>query len=121
MTGAPSPPAAPAPRADPARAAPSPLLRTLGVVLMAVPTAGLAAHVVCYLALDADGLRAYVFSPWLKVFAVLAFFNLVANWFHYRKTRMGLDLASRVMTYVWVISMIILLRATQGGSWWPAP
>jgi uncharacterized membrane protein (GlpM family) len=117
MTGAPSPRAPPA---APARAAPAPLLRTLGVVLMAVPAAGVAAHVVCYLALDADGLRAYVFSPWMKVLAVLAFFNLVASWFHYRKTRMGLALASRVMTYVWVISMIVLLRATQGGSWWPS-
>ncbi len=104
----PTPPAA----ASEARDAASPLWRALGILIMVVPTAGLLLHLAFYALLEAEAMKGYVYGPWMKAAAVLALINLVANWFHYRKTRMRLDIASRVLTYLWVISMILLLKAT---------
>ncbi|HUU09027.1 MAG TPA: hypothetical protein VM431_00635 [Phycisphaerae bacterium] len=88
-------------------------LRALGILLLVVPMAGLVLHLALYGLLDPEMLKAYVHGPWLKAAAIVAFVNLVGNWFHYRKTRMGLDVASRIMTYLWVISMIVLLRVSM--------
>ena len=93
--------------------APSPLLRGLAFVLAAVPAAGIAVHVAFYVALSPEALKAYVFGVWMKALVFVAFLCLVGNWLHYRRTRMRLDVVSRVLAYLWIISMILLLRATQ--------
>lgn len=89
--------------------APSPLLRGLAFVLAAVPAAGIAVHVAFYFALSPEALKAYVGSVWMKVLVPVAFACLLGDWLHYRRTRMRLDIVSRVLTNLWIISMILLL------------
>ncbi len=89
---------------------PSALMKALAAVMLVIPLAGIAWHVYVSLALDDEAVSAYLRSLWLKALALVAFFNLLGNWFHYRHTRMKVDLASRILTYVWVISMVLLFR-----------
>ena len=98
---------------------PSPGMRTLGVLMLAVALLGLAIHVTMYLmALGApvrpDWLTAYLHGPWIKVDLVLAFMTLVGNWFHYRHTAMNLDIASRIAIYLWIMSSLLLWVRTPG-------
>ena len=99
----------------------SPLLRWLAIVMLAAPVAGLVAHVALYVAalsgdVSPEALHAYVLGWGMKAVAFLAFVNLMGNWFHYRHTRMGLDIASRIMTYLWILSIVLLLKAVWAGS-----
>ena len=108
-----TPPSPPAPDAAPAEEAedhPSPLTVALAALMLVLPLAGLAWHAVVYLYFDAEAVSAYLKGNLLKASVFVAFANLVGNWLHYRRTRMKVDLASRILTYVWVISMILLFR-----------
>jgi len=89
---------------------PGAFMQLLAAVMLILPLAGIALHVYMYFRFSGDAVSGYIQSIWLKVFAFLAFAILVGNWFHYRATRMKVDLASRILTYVWVISMILLFR-----------
>ena len=85
-----------------------PALRVAAVVMLVVPIAGLAVHAALYVSSDVTWVPAYK-RYGLALVGVLAFGNLVANYFHYRRTRMGLDTVSRVLTYLWVVSILPLL------------
>jgi len=76
--------------------------------MLVVPIAGLAVHAALYVSGDVARILEYR-KYGLGLVGVLAFGNLVANYFHYRRTRMGLDMISRVLTYLWVVSFIPLL------------
>ena len=76
--------------------------------MLIVPLAGLAVHVALYISGDIAWISAYR-KYGLGLVGVLGFGNLVANYFHHRRTRMGLDIVSRVLTYLWVISIILPL------------
>ena len=100
-----------APSGQPAAPEPgkvSPALWVAAVVMLVVPIAGLAVHVVLYVSSDVTWVPAYK-RYGLALVGVLAFGNLVANYFHHRRTRMGLDMISRALTYLWVVSIIPLL------------
>jgi hypothetical protein len=98
---------------------PSPGMRTLGILMMAVALLGLVAHVTMYLmALGApvrpDWLTDYLHGPGIKVDLVVAFITLVGNWFHYRRTAMNLDILSRIAIYLWILSSLLLWVRTPG-------
>jgi hypothetical protein len=100
---------------------PSPAMRTLGIVMIVIPVLGLAAHVVMYLvAMDQGGrppwMVEYMHGPVMKIVGFLAFLNLVGNWLHYRHTRMRLDIAGRILTYFWIISLVLLIKAAMSGQ-----
>jgi hypothetical protein len=40
--------------------------------------------------------------------------TLVGNWFHYRRTAMNLDIASRIAIYLWILSSLLLWVRTPG-------
>jgi hypothetical protein len=90
-----------------APAGPSPLARTLAVVMLVLPIAGMLFHVFIYLKAPAWS-NDYVSGSALMAVAIVSFINLFGNWFHYRWTRMNLDVASRVLTYLWVCSILLL-------------
>ena len=106
MSRSPSPPEAEAqgPEYTPAE-------RAVAVVIMIVPIIGILIHAAFYVygLGDHDWLRQYKLSVWMKAVAGLAFINLVGNWFHYRRTRMGLDIASRIATYLWILTIVLLI------------
>jgi len=97
---------------------PSPGMRTLGVLMMAVALLGLAAHVTMYLMAWGAPAR----PPWLTAYLhggiqvdlVVAFMTLVGNWFHYRRTAMNLDILSRIAIYLWILSSLLLWVRTPG-------
>jgi hypothetical protein len=91
----------------------SPAVRAIAIVMLAVPLMGLAFHAVVYLQFPRELADAYVFGPWLKIVAAVAFANLLANFFHYRYTRMGMDVAARVLTYVWILSIVLMMKLTS--------
>jgi len=89
---------------------PGTLLHLVAAVMLVLPLAGIVWHVYLYYTVTDEAVAEYIRSVWLKASVFVAFAILVANWFHYRATRMKVDLASRILTYVWVISMILLFR-----------
>ena len=91
-----------------APAGPSLLARALAVVMVVLPIAGMLFHVFIYLKAPAWS-NDYVRGPALKTVAIVSFINLFGNWFHYRWTRMNLDVVSRILTYLWVCSILLLL------------
>jgi len=84
--------------------------RRTAALLMVVPVVGILIHAAFFVygVANPQWLTDYVFGPWMKVVAVLAFANLVGNWFHLRRTGMKLDIASRVVTYLWIVSIVLL-------------
>ena len=93
----------------------SPALRAIAYVLLAVPLAGIAAHAVIYLVAIAspegqEWLREYIHSPALKIIAAVSFVCLVGNWFHYRRTRMTMDVFSRIAIYLWILTIVLLFK-----------
>lgn len=86
---------------------PSPLARTLAVVMVALPIVGVLFHAFIYLTAPAWS-NAYVRGSALIAVAIVSFINLFGNWFHYRWTRMNLDVASRILTYLWICSILLL-------------
>jgi hypothetical protein len=85
---------------------------------MAVPVVGILVHAAFFLygVAHPGWLHDYVYGPWLKyLVAPLSFANLVANWIHYRRTWMRLDIAARIMTYLWIISYVLLFLYCKRG------
>lgn len=91
-----------------APAGPSPLMRALAVVMVVLPIAGMLFHAFIYARAPAWS-NDYIRGPALKTVAIVSFINLFGNWFHYRHTRMNLDIFSRILAYLWVISILLML------------
>jgi len=91
-------------------AGPSALMKVLAAVLLVVPALGVALHMWIWADFDDEAVGDFVRSPWLKAEAIGAFLVLLGNWFHYRHTRMKVDIVSRIVTYLWAISMVLLFR-----------
>ena len=85
------------------------LMLILGLVMLIVPLAGTAFNVGLYTLGSVEQIRWY-FGGTGKIVVGLAIVNLLANWFHYRHTRMTMDIASRILTYIWVLSFLLLFR-----------
>jgi len=104
-------PDSPRPERDPLAPAGRPfsVMRALAWVIFLVAVAGLAFHVVFYLAGPTERLAAYARGPWMKVSVGVAFANLLAGHLHYWRTRMRLDIASRVLAYLWILSIVLYL------------
>ncbi len=85
------------------------LMVILGLVMLIVPLAGTAFNVGLYLWGSVEQIRWY-FGGVGKIVVGLAIVNLLANWFHYRHTRMSMDIVSRILTYIWVLSFMLLFR-----------
>jgi len=108
------------PRPDPEPLAPAgrpfSTMRALAWVVFGAAVAGLAFHVVFYLAGPPEWLAAYAQGIGIKVGAGLAFANLLASHLHYWRTHMRLDVASRVLAYLWILSIVLYLRLVIQGT-----
>jgi hypothetical protein len=87
----------------------SPAMRNLGIVLLAVSISGVVVHVAFYLLASPEMLLDFSRGTGLKVSAALGFANLFANIFHYHRTHMRLDVASRILAYLWIAAIILFL------------
>ncbi len=84
-------------------------MKALAAVLLLVPLAGLAVHVALYFRWP-EGAGQFGRTEWAKAEAIAAVLFVAASWFHWRRTRMKLVLAARVMAYLWIISIILVLH-----------
>ena len=111
-------PASPRPEPEPLAPAGRPFsaMRALAWAIFLVAAAGLAFHVVFYLAGPTEWLAAYAGGIWMKISIGVAFANLLAGHLHYWRTRMRLDVASRVVVYLWILSIIPYLRLMIRGA-----
>jgi hypothetical protein len=117
--------AAPFPEAESPRL--SLIMRLLGVLILVVPLLGVTAHVGMYLMatnqtagpewwtdfVREDGMpwaREYIHGWELKAVAILAFLTLVGGWIHYRRTGMTIDIVARILTYLWLLSIILVWK-----------
>jgi len=91
-------------------------MRALAWVIFLIAAAGLVFHMVFYLAGPTEWLAAYARGPWMKISIGVAFANLLAGHLHYWRTRMRLDVASRVVVYLWILSIIPYLRLMIRGA-----
>ncbi|HUX17424.1 MAG TPA: hypothetical protein VMW52_13185, partial [Phycisphaerae bacterium] len=97
-------PESPRPERDPLAPAGRPfsVMRALAWAIFLVAAAGLAFHVVFYFAGPSEWLTAYAKGTGIWVGMGLAFATLLATHLHYWRTRMRLDIASRVLAYLWI-------------------
>jgi len=110
-------PSAPTPRRAKGTGGPSAAARVLAVLIFLVSAAGLAAHVLLYVLGSDETIGAFVHGAGARASAGLAFLALVAGHVHYWRTRMRLDIASRVLAYLWILSIVLALhRAMRGFS-----
>ena len=110
-------PSAPTPRRAKGTGGPSAAARVLAVLIFRVSAAGLAAHVLLYVLGSDETIGAFVHGAGARASAGLAFLALVAGHVHYWRTRMRLDIASRVLAYLWILSIVLALhRAMRGFS-----
>ncbi len=93
---------------------PSPGARLLAVLIFLASAGGLAAHVVLYVLGSDETIGAFVHGAGARVSAGLAFAALVAGHVHYWRTRMRLDIASRVLAYLWILSIVLVLHRAMG-------
>ena len=91
-------------------------MRALAWVIFGVGVAGLAFHVVFYFAGPSEWLAVYAQGTGIWVGMGLAFATLLAAHLHYWRTRMSLDVASRVLAYLWILSIILYMHLVLGGS-----
>ena len=110
-------PESPRPERDPLAPAGRPfsVMRALAWAIFLIAAAGLAFHVVFYLAGPTERLAAYAGGIGMRIGAVLALAVLLASHLHYWRTRMRLDIASRVLAYLWILSIIPYMRLVLGG------
>jgi hypothetical protein len=94
---------------------PAPWERVTAWLLLAVPLAGIAVHgVLWHLATRGDSVPPWIrtyssLKEWgIKAVAVVAIACLVGNWLHFRRTRMPIDIASRIAIYLWILSIVLL-------------
>jgi Na+/H+-dicarboxylate symporter len=95
---------------------PSAAARQLAALILIVPIIGILVHAAFYVygLSNREWLHDYVYGPWLRyLVAPLSFATLVANWLHYRQTRMNLDIASRIVVYLWITSYVLLFIYTR--------
>ena len=111
-------PDSPRPERDPLAPAGRPfsVMRALAWAIFLVAAAGLAFHVVFYLAGPTEWLAAYARGLWMKIGVGVAFANLLAGHLHYWRTRMRLDIASRVLAYLWILSIVLYLHLVIRGA-----
>ena len=86
----------------------SPMMRALSVAMVALPIMGLLFHGFLYATAPAWS-GDYLRGLGVKAVALLSFANLVGNWFHYRRTQKNLDLVARILTYLWILSIVLLM------------
>jgi len=98
----------PRPGGDPADEGLSPLMRASAVLLLVLPILGILLHV-AVLAGGREWVVAYYRSRALGAVAVVAFGNLFATYFHYRRTRMRVDVVSRILSNAWIFSLLMVL------------
>lgn len=110
-------PDSPRPESEPLAPAGRPFsaMRALAWVIFGVAVAGLAFHVVFYLAGPPEWLAAYAQGIGMRIGAVLALAVLLAAHLHYWRTRMRLDVASRVVAYLWILSIVLYMHLVLGG------
>jgi len=60
---------------------PSVLMKILAAIMLVIPLAGIAWHAVVYLTFDVHSIITYGGSPAMQASALVAFFNLLGNWF----------------------------------------
>jgi hypothetical protein len=94
----------------PSRPPAGPFARLLGLVLLVVPLAGAAFHVVFYLAAPAEWRAAYAQSAAIWIVILAAFANLAGSVFLYLRTRTGLSVWARVASYLWILSLALYIR-----------
>jgi hypothetical protein len=85
-------------------------MRAAGYALLAVAAAGVIVHLVIYLLPWAEYGEPFTRGAALRISFGLSFATLAGNIFHYHRTHMRLDIASRILTYVWIVSIILFLR-----------
>jgi len=105
----------PTPRIAKGTGGPSAAARVLAVLIFLVSAGGLAAHVLLYVLASGEVLGAFVHGAGARTSAALAFLALLAGHIHYWRTRMRLDIASRVLAYLWILSIILLLHRVMRG------
>jgi hypothetical protein len=86
----------------------SPVTRALAVVMFALPVLGILFHAFIYATVPPWS-GDYLHGTGIKIVAAVSFVNLVGNWLHYRKTRMNLDIFARILTYLWILSIVLLV------------
>jgi hypothetical protein len=91
-------------------------MRALAWAIFLVAATGLAFHVVFYFAGPTEWLVAYARGLGMKIGAGIAFANLLASHLHYWRTRMRLDITSRVVTYLWILSIVLYMHLVLGGK-----
>lgn len=111
-------PDSPRPEREPLAPAGRPfsVMRALAWVVFGVAVAGLAFHVVFYFAAPTEWLAAYAGGIGMRIGAVLALAVLLASLLHYWRTHMRLDIASRVLAYLWILSIVLYLRLVIRGA-----
>lgn len=104
------------PQAESSPPAVSSAMKAAAWVIMVVPVLGLAMHLTLY----AMAGESADWKHWLIVYShgwgmivtlLLTFANLVCSWLHYRKTGMGLAVAARILTYLWILSLVLIWKA----------
>ena len=108
-------PSAVAPGTAGAMADKSAAARMLAVLIFLVSAGGLAAHVLLYVVASDEVLGAFVHGAGARTSAALAFLALVGGHIHYWRTRMRLDIASRVLAYLWILSIVLVLHRVMRG------
>jgi hypothetical protein len=90
----------------------SPVMRGIGLGLLLAPILGTLVNIGLMLAGPPGWLRPYPVVPVMAVVGVLAVTDLFASYFHYRVTRMRMDVASRLLANVWLLSVFVVLWLT---------
>jgi hypothetical protein len=95
---------------------PSTLMRQLAIIMLILPAFGLVIHAAMLITIwttesTPDWMLSYIKGYGIKLSVILAGINLLGNWFHYRHTRMPLDVLSRILTYLWILSLVLILKA----------
>jgi hypothetical protein len=86
----------------------SSLLHWLAVAMFALPVVGILFHAFIYATVPPWS-NEYLRGTPIKIVAAVSFVNLVGNWFHYRRTRMNLDIFARILTYLWILTIVLLV------------
>ena len=87
----------------------SPLLRFLAVAMLVLPIAGLAVDVVLLVAGVPEWLRGDRLAQVMTAPALLAVANLFGSYFHYRRTGMRINGITRILTNLWLLSVLVLI------------
>jgi hypothetical protein len=82
--------------------------RFLGLVMFLLPIAGLLFHAAVFLFQSTPWAAAYLHGLAVQIVLGAAFVTLVGNWFHYRYTRLTLDVYGRILIYCWLLSGLLL-------------